>query len=270
MTPQQQRADYGQCLEVLLSAIYHRILKPGDTVVDCGANGGLHAIPMGKLIGPTGQLTAYEPLPDVFADLTRWVKSNPWHPMATLRNVAVGAVPGAVTFYRNSTPALSSARIMSGNTAEWSELRVPMVRLDDEPIRPPVAFIKLDLEGGEKDALVGASGIVTRDRPVIAFECGFDWAAQRFGYPPSALFDFFADRGYEVYDFAGTRATAANFNALSMVWELVAIAVEDPRGPTILATIRQFNERLTRHPAAKDWNEVVRRVGDPLNTDLFR
>lgn len=57
---------------------------------------------------------------------------------------------------------------------------------------------------------------------------------------------------------------------LMMRAELVAIAVEDPRGPTILATIRQFNERLTRHPAAKDWNEVVRRVGDPLNTDLFR
>ena len=36
-------------------------LRPGMTVIDIGANHGVYSLPMARLVGPTGQVFAYEP-----------------------------------------------------------------------------------------------------------------------------------------------------------------------------------------------------------------
>jgi hypothetical protein len=69
----RDRPDFGQSLEVLLAALYHRIIRSGDIVIDGGANGGLHTIPMARLVRPLGHIVAYEPQPRPLESLQKWI-----------------------------------------------------------------------------------------------------------------------------------------------------------------------------------------------------
>ena len=42
-------------------AAYSRLVRPGMTVIDIGANIGAHTLPLAKLVGPTGRVIAVEP-----------------------------------------------------------------------------------------------------------------------------------------------------------------------------------------------------------------
>jgi hypothetical protein len=53
MVSYPETQNYKDNLEVLLSAIYHRIVRNGDTVIDGGANSDLHSMPLARLVGPT-------------------------------------------------------------------------------------------------------------------------------------------------------------------------------------------------------------------------
>lgn len=264
------RIDYGDCLEVLLSAIYHRIVRPGDVVVDGGANGGLHSIPLAHLIGPEGHLYAYEPLNKEFKGLSSWVRFLKYEDRVTIKNVALGFKKGRSVFYEHKLNRGLSSIAMNGTDEEkWLKLSVDVVRLDDESI-DRCRFIKLDLEGGERDALLGGVDLIERNHPVIAFENGFGWTGKRFGYDVKEFFGFFESRGYSVHDFSGKRAKLDNFSTGHLVWELVAVPCGHECADLVLHTIAEFNSRLHLLPTAKDWDEVMRRVQNPFDTEIWK
>src|SRR5262249_37993601 len=41
--------------------LYSRLVKPGATVLDIGANVGAHTLPLARLVGPSGRVVAFEP-----------------------------------------------------------------------------------------------------------------------------------------------------------------------------------------------------------------
>ncbi len=57
--------------ERILRQGYSRFLAPGDVVVDVGAHTGLHLVAFADLVGPTGKVHAFEPIPFLMKDLAR-------------------------------------------------------------------------------------------------------------------------------------------------------------------------------------------------------
>ena len=45
-----------------MSSYAAAVLRPGDPALDGGANEGLHAFPLAELVGPLGQVLAFEPI----------------------------------------------------------------------------------------------------------------------------------------------------------------------------------------------------------------
>jgi hypothetical protein len=56
------------------------LTKPGDTVVDVGANIGAMAVPLARRVGPSGRVIAFEPMPPTFLCLCANAVLNdlPW------------------------------------------------------------------------------------------------------------------------------------------------------------------------------------------------
>jgi FkbM family methyltransferase len=54
-----------------------RLIKPGDTVLDIGANIGAHTLHMAKAVGPTGRVFAFEATNFAFDKLARNLALNP-------------------------------------------------------------------------------------------------------------------------------------------------------------------------------------------------
>jgi hypothetical protein len=60
------------------------------------------------------------------------------------------------------------------------------------PADLPIAFIKVDVEGGELGVFRGGVHTLRRTRPVVVFECGVG-GADYFGSTPREIFDFLAE-----------------------------------------------------------------------------
>jgi FkbM family methyltransferase len=78
-------------------------------------------------------------------------------------------------------------------------IEVETACLDDIiPSNVAIGLIKLDIEGGEYLALLGASRIITQHHPILLFEFG-KGAADIYGIEPKTMFQLLQNWNYEIY-----------------------------------------------------------------------
>ncbi len=151
-----------------------RTLKPGQNVVDIGANIGYFAFTMASIVGAKGRVYAFEPIARNAEVLRRSIRENRFGGRVVLEEVAVADKAGEIELV---TPERSvnwggaylragDAELPEGHVAE----KVKTVELDECPFRRPISFIKIDIEGAEPLALRGARKMLKKDRPVILSE----------------------------------------------------------------------------------------------------
>ena len=156
-------------------------IRPGDTVVDVGANIGLYALRMSELVGPRGRVIALEPVPQTFRLLAKHTAplSN-----VTLLNVAASNKSGTANIeipIYNGWLHPTRARISDAGSS-ITTLRIDGLELSG------VSLVKIDVEGHEFEVLSGMTSLLERQRPVLIVE-GEDERVFRllsgFGYRPS-------------------------------------------------------------------------------------
>lgn len=143
-------------------AIVAALLRPDEVAFDVGANVGLYTLLASRRVGPGGRVVAFEPLPGNLDYLRRHLELN------DVRNVevvaaAVGRAAGRASFL--AARSRSMGRLDGGGG-----LDVEVVRLDSllESGRvPPPRLVKMDIEGGEVDALLGAEVLLRVHRPIV-------------------------------------------------------------------------------------------------------
>jgi FkbM family methyltransferase len=133
-----------------------RSVKPGDCVYDIGANTGFYTILAAKLVGPTGQVVAFEPEGHNFARLQSNVLIN------GLDNVIAGPFAisesnGSALLRLHSSDAGEGAHALVSDGGNW---RVFLFTLDgalDLFGLPSPMHLKIDVEGHEESVLRGMS-----------------------------------------------------------------------------------------------------------------
>jgi len=88
------------------------------------------------------------------------------------RKVGIGAKPGIYKFDSNA----QDFNIGKGHLSDTGDVEIIVNTIDDELKNIPgrVSLIKIDIEGGELDALKGAQEILRRHKPVIICEFNSD------------------------------------------------------------------------------------------------
>ena len=179
-------------------AFLKSFLRPGMTVLDVGAHGGVYTMSAARWVAPGGRVVSFEPSVRERSRLLNHLRLNgitnvtvvPWAVGAEETEVELLVVEGEET-------GCNSLRKPPGERVR--ALRVPMCRLDTYVERHAVGrvdFIKMDIEGGEWDALRGAEGIFTRDRPVLL--CEIEPARiEPWGYDPREILALLDARGYD-------------------------------------------------------------------------
>jgi FkbM family methyltransferase len=202
--------DYEQMLE----AFYTGLLNPGDTCVDVGAHTGRHTFPMAHCVNPGGRILAFEPIPDIAAELRTKLSASPdISGMVKLTQCALADVSGETNFTLvRSNPGYSGLLPRHYDREEQTEtIRVTLCRLDDSLAETPtVRYIKIDCEGAELRVLRGASALLMRDRPIVSFECG-DASLESYDYDAGDIFDFWSTLGYSVQSITHQTLDRARF-----------------------------------------------------------
>jgi FkbM family methyltransferase len=179
-----------------LHRLLDRWVKPGDTVVDVGANIGWNAIRAARLAGPRGRVVAVEPTPDTLAVLRRNVAASGLGTIV-VEPVAAGSSGGTRDFFvRGGVSAVNSLYPESRYARVTEVLRVQVVRLDDL-VEGPAAVVKIDVEGAELDVLEGAPRLLGTPGVVLIVE--WDPVLQEMaGYGGDALPRWLLQRGWRL------------------------------------------------------------------------
>lgn len=146
-------------------AAVRRLLRPGETFVDCGANIGLWTLTAAAAVGAQGRVFAFEPNPMTFDKLSQNIRANAFEQMVMALCAACGRESGTM-------PLLCSEEHNNSRMAEETDddvMFVP-VRALDAALHGKIAGIKIDVEGGEYDVLLGARGILGQSRPWLCVE----------------------------------------------------------------------------------------------------
>jgi FkbM family methyltransferase len=171
-------------------------LAPDDNVLDIGAYVGM-VLERAVRRAPRGRHIAYEPLPELAAELASH------YPQVEVRNAAVAASPGTATFFRNApAPAQSSLNRLDVDPGHLEPLEVRLEALDhDLPSGWAPALIKIDVEGAEAEVLEGARALLAQHQPFVVLEHGL--AAAHFGSDPGDVHRLLSEAGLLVYDIDG-------------------------------------------------------------------
>ncbi len=137
-------------------------IQPGMVVFDLGANVGFYTLVAAVRTGERGRVYAFEPVPRNLGFLRRHLGHN------RVRNVeiveaAVSNASGVAAFEDFGDPSM-------GRIGPAGHLQIRTVTLDEMVLDlglPTPDVIKIDIEGGERDALEGARRILDRRHPLI-------------------------------------------------------------------------------------------------------
>lgn len=151
-----------------IEALFRRIVGPGMTVVDVGANIGFYTMLAASLVGPAGRVVAIEPNP-VNVKLIEASRRENGFQNVEVHAVAANDTQGALVL--NTSYSNGSVHGLSDNLASLfrSEL-VYGAQLDRLLELDRLDFLKIDVEGAEHRALSGFKETLKRFRPTIVTE----------------------------------------------------------------------------------------------------
>lgn len=181
----------------LSKAIMKRILKPDSNCIDVGCFKGEILSEMLRL-APEGIHFAFEPIPVYYNYLKSRFKGK-----VEIFPFAISDKTGYSAFnYVVNAPAYSGLKVRKYNIAHPAiqEIKVATRPLDTLiPETLAVNLIKIDIEGGEYNALKGAKKLIAKDQPVIIFESGMA-SIQNYDVTPEEIFDFLHnDLNYKIW-----------------------------------------------------------------------
>jgi FkbM family methyltransferase len=194
-----------------------RTIRPGDAVVDVGANVGLFTLRMAWLTGPSGWVLALEPNPRVRALLEDNVAMNyatPWvtvSPTAAAASAEVRTLHLAERFQGNSSLVLQNDKYRRHFRVDtFEQVEVTTAPLDDVvPLDRQLRLVKIDVEGAEAEVLEGMQSLIDQRRcDLIDIEVGGMHGGPGFEALLERL-DGLADRGATFAEVAPTGAPAA-------------------------------------------------------------
>jgi FkbM family methyltransferase len=166
-------------------------LRPGDCMVDVGANIGTFTMTAASRVGPSGMVYALEPHPRIFGYLQDNIVLNGFSNVRAF-NFAVGEREGAVQF--------SDIRSDDQNSiiTNTKGIMVPLRPLDAlEIVEPLIHLLKIDTEGYEKFVIKGAMQLLIKT--LALYIESWDTSFAKYGYRSAEVFRLLEAAGFRVF-----------------------------------------------------------------------
>jgi FkbM family methyltransferase len=142
---------------------------------DIGANIGVHALTMAKIVGPRGRVVCFEPLPHIASILERTLRLNGFGERSLVICSAAANCAGKTSLPRTPDSPMS---LVDPIPAKGASLTAGTISLDNH-FAPGerVDLVKIDMKGAEPLVYKGMSRIL-RENPEI--ELILKWSASHF------------------------------------------------------------------------------------------
>jgi FkbM family methyltransferase len=196
----QRQIYFGGLFEPIESYLFLKMIAPGMTVFDVGANCGQYTLLAARAVGAGGSVHSFEPIAGTFTILEEHVRLNRYGNV-TLNQAALWSEATTLSLGNESAQA-QSGRWSAGSAAiDRSAVKVRAIRFDDyvrEHQISRIDLIKMDIEGAEPFMMQGARESLARFRPALLMEMNRK-ALERLAWTPERLWDEFKPLGYRAF-----------------------------------------------------------------------
>jgi len=221
-------AERGQLYEYETSMLAIGALRPGDIAIDVGAHIGYFSLLFRLLVGETGSVYAFEPMPETYTRLLRNVMRNHFTNVVPLP-MALATWTGSTELHFNSR---NEGECTLVSDVGDGSCQVQVTRLDDIfegvlPTRP--RLLKIDAEGAEMHVLQGGLRCFDEQAPDLVI-CEINHPAlQAAGTSEKEIREFFQARDYRcaVINIAGADIGVSDCGGRFYRY----LALEEPAAP---------------------------------------
>jgi FkbM family methyltransferase len=185
-----------------ITAWFENNVKPGQTVVDVGANVGYYSLLASRLVGPDGRVVGIEAHPRMAELLHRNAIINGRHNVST-HHLAAWFRAEHLTFHlRRHFAANSSAGSMQSRDLADLDDAEEVIEVDALPLDDvlkevgPIDLVKVDVEGAELQVFSGLSKTIGSNPQMRIL---FEWSPGQQAMlenKPTALIDLLRGHGY--------------------------------------------------------------------------
>jgi len=207
-----------------LGAAARKLIQHGDTIYDVGANVGYVSLLSAQLSGKSGKVFAFEALPTNVERLRKNVLINALESQITITHAAVIDINQPVPFLTHPSGAMGKALGSDGREEQYNgRIIVPGLALDvfvyDEN-HPEPDVIKMDIEGGEGQALAGMPRLLAEKKPILLIELHGEKAAHQ-------VWDHLRQNDYSVHQMRRGYPKVTQISTLD--WKAYIIAVPEQK-----------------------------------------
>ena len=185
--------------------VLYKLVSPGMTIVDIGANIGATTLNMAKRVGSTGKVFSFEPSPYNYQKASSNISLNNF-PNIRLINMGLGSEKATASLYNVNPNNRGMQRLLADNSEITSYDKTEVV-IDtlDRCIQsfeiPSPSLIKIDVEGYELKVLLGGLETLKKYKPTLFIELD-DNNLKEQGSNAKALLEFLIQLNYHVADAA--------------------------------------------------------------------
>jgi FkbM family methyltransferase len=159
--------------EISETRLIQALLRPGMTFLDVGANIGYYTLIGARLVGPAGNVHAFEPHPRIRERLRENVERNDYQNVV-IHGDAIAASTGSVAFFASADVQNQGTSSIVPGAGRAPSQSVASITLDDFAgtlNHRHIDLIKMDIEGAEVEAIRGGRNtLAAPDAPPIIFE----------------------------------------------------------------------------------------------------
>jgi FkbM family methyltransferase len=178
---------------------FRKIIKPGMTVIDIGANIGLYTVIAAKLVGPEGKVFAYEPEDDNYEILKKNIEINKLSNVIPLKTALAEKV-GAADLYLDLNNRGHHSFANSGKAEKV--IRVETDTLDHSLGKYHISnvnVIKMDIEGAEGLAFQGMSMTIAQSPDLMILTEFYPEIINKVGSIPSSFIMSLINTGFSLF-----------------------------------------------------------------------
>jgi FkbM family methyltransferase len=180
------------------------IIRPGDTLLDVGANVGLWVLGAARRAGGKARVVAFEPVPGILLRLRRNLALNGLSSVVC-EQLALSDRAGSGRFFA-ATGSNSGMGSLAAHDGADHAIDAQITTLDsycDAVGIDCISVVKVDVEGAERLVFEGGRHRLARDDgPAIMFEVNEGLAAL-FGNSTVSVKQLLAECGYRIFRFDG-------------------------------------------------------------------
>lgn len=180
-------------------AFFRKVLKPGHTVLDIGANVGLYTA---LAMQTVKQVVCVEPNPGSRSFLEQTIAANAGAPGSVhVIAAAAGEQAGVATLY--SSPENHGDNRMYPHSEDAKRDEVPIVRLDDELVKlgiETIDVLKIDIQGFEAHAIAGVQELLRRSPNMFLMSEFWPTGMRTAGSSPEDYLAMLRDLGFSLQE----------------------------------------------------------------------